>query len=194
MEDAAHKNNVYAYNIENIAKHISEVESGRKGYYCIGCGKEMQARKGDILMHHFSHDPKDIQNSGKCSYSDETYRHQLAKEILQRIKQIKVPALYKYPPDGIDGKPNKLKDAQFIHADSVSIELTFYEDEDGRIVFGKDFIIDSGGGKFLLIRPDVTFFDSKGAPILLIEIVATHKINADKISKIKKLRYPPSFN
>lgn len=187
MEDTTSKKNVYAYNIKNIVKYISEVESGRKGYYCIGCGKEMQARKGDILMHHFSHDPKDVQNLGKCSYSDETYRHQLAKEILQRIKQIKVPSLYKYPPEGIDGKPNKLKDTEFIHADSVSIELTFYEDEAGRIVFGKDFTVDSSGEKFLLIRPDVTFFDSNGTPILLIEIVATHKINADKISKIKKL-------
>ncbi len=187
MEAILHINNVYAYNIENIVKHISEVKSGQLGYYCIGCGKEMQAKKGDILAHHFSHAPKDVQIEAKCSYSDETYRHQLAKETLQRIKQIKVPALYKYPPTGIDGKPNKIKDSVFIKASSVHIEMDFFEDEKGHILHGRKIDFAHDGGKFLLLRPDVAFFDEHGLPILLIEIVATHKITPEKLSKIKKL-------
>ena len=50
------------------------------------------------IRHHFAYDPKDAENKGKCSFSDETYRHQLAKDSLQYIKQITVPALYKYSP------------------------------------------------------------------------------------------------
>lgn len=186
MEKDLHDNNVYAYDIENIARHISEVESGRKGYYCMGCGREMQAKKGEKRAYHFAHDPKDVLKKGKCVYSDETYRHQLAKEILQRIKQIKVPNLYKYPPSGIEGKANKLKDSWIVVADTVKIELTFYEDENGEIKFN-DKIDSKGDDKFLLIKPDVTFFDKNGRPILLIEIVATHKIDKNKLIKIKQL-------
>jgi competence CoiA-like predicted nuclease len=81
-----HDNNVYAHDITNHVKHISEVASGRKGYYCMGCAREMQAKKGEKYAHHFSHDPNDIDNKGKCTYSDETYRHQLAKDSLQYIE------------------------------------------------------------------------------------------------------------
>ena len=96
--DYPHDNNVYAHDLQNRVKHISEVASGKKGYHCMGCTREMQAKKGEKYAHHFAHDPKDVENKGKCSFSDETYRHQLAKDALQYIKQIKVPALYKYPP------------------------------------------------------------------------------------------------
>lgn len=187
MEDILHKNNVYAKTIENIEVHISQVESGRKGYYCLGCDREMQAKKGLHLAHHFAHDPKDVLNKGKCTYSDETYRHKLAKEILQRIKQIKVPTLYKYPPPGVEGRPYKLKDAEFISAESVRIELTFFEDGEGYVDYGKNINVEPDSNKFLLIKPDVTFFDESENPILLIEIVATHKITDEKLSRIRKL-------
>lgn len=187
MEEKRDTDNTYANTIENIGVHISEVESGRKGYYCQGCGREMIAKKGDILMHHFAHDPKDVQNKGKCTYSDETYRHKLAKEILQMIKKIKVPTLYKYPPPGVEGKPNKLRDAEFIEAGSVRMELAFYEDEHGIIQYGSGLDVESDSSKFLLIKPDVTFFDENDNPILFIELIATHKITDEKIVKIKKL-------
>jgi hypothetical protein len=46
----------------------------------------MQAKKGDKKSHNFAHDPKDVDTKGKCTYSDETYRHKLAKEVFQVIK------------------------------------------------------------------------------------------------------------
>jgi hypothetical protein len=148
----------------------------------------MQAKKGDILEHHFSHDPKDILQKGKCTYSDETYRHKLAKDILQRIKEIKVPTLYKYPPQGIEGKPYKIKDAQIIKAHTVRNELSFYEDENGEIAWGRNIDFEEDNTKHLLIRPDVAFFDHNDKPILLIEIFATHKIDDDKLFKIMRLK------
>lgn len=184
---AKHTDNVYANTYKGDVIHISQAESGRKGYFCLGCKREMQAKKGEILIHHFAHDPKDVQNKGKCTYSDETYRHKLAKEILQRIKKVKVPAVYKYPPIGMEGKPNKISDAKVIYAEVVKNELTFYENEDGDISFGRNIICDESNGRFLLIKPDVAFFDADENPILLIEIVVTNKIDEDKLSKIKKL-------
>ena len=172
---SGHSDNVYAHNIENQPKHISEVESGRKGYFCMGCGREMQAKKSIKITEYFSHDPKNIKNTGKCTYSDETYRHKLAKEILQRIKKIKVPTLYKYPPKGTDGMAMKIKDAHFVDADTVKNELQFYEDESGIIHYGRGINFITETDKNSLIQPDVTFFDSSDNPILLIELVATHK-------------------
>lgn len=177
----------FARTIKNEEIHISQAESGKQGYYCIDCGLEMQAKKGDKKMHHFSHDPKDISIKGKCTYSNETYRHNLAKRILEEIKQIKVPAIYKYPPYNEEGRPNKIRDAFTITAISAKSEITFYENNKGVICWGKKESIDDDMGEYLLIKPDVAFFDSNYNPILLIEIVVTHKVDAEKLSKIRRL-------
>lgn len=99
MEETEY-DNVYAFDIENNEKHISEVESGKKGYYCRGCKAEMIAKKGDLTnrRHHFAHVPRDVESKGKCMRSDETFRHIYAKEMLQLHKQIKVPSVWKFPP------------------------------------------------------------------------------------------------
>lgn len=147
----------------------------------------MQAKKGEHKKHHFSHDPKDIAIKGKCTYSDETERHKIAKDILQRIKQIKVPALYKYPPQVVEGKSYKIRDAQVIKAFSVRNEISFYEDENGNLSYGSNIYSETGIKKYALIRPDITFFDVNEKPILLIELIATHDINEEKLSKIIRL-------
>jgi hypothetical protein len=188
LEENSHENNVYAHDIKNQIKHISEVESGRKGYYCMGCKREMQAKKGLVNTHHFAHDPTDIKRKGKCTFSDETYRHKLAKDILQRIRQIKVPSLIKIPPHGIEGKPNLIRNSWVIEAHYVEIELQFYEDENGLVKYGRGMNFEKPENKIqLLIQPDVTFFDENNKPILLIEIVATHKVNIEKALKIRRL-------
>ncbi|MDU0369108.1 hypothetical protein ACFPAF_01780 [Hymenobacter endophyticus] len=186
MKDDTHENNVYARDLRNAIKHISEVESGRKGYYCMGCGREMQAKKGEVYAQHFAHDPKDIALKGKCTFSDETYRHGLAKDVLQMIKQIKVPALYKYVREQ-DGKPRKIRDSWVVSAHRVENELPFFENEDGVVMWGRNVELGEDKGRHLLIQPDVAFFDASGKPILLIEIVATHKVDREKLIKIRRL-------
>lgn len=186
MPEYNDENNVYATNVKGEVLHISQAESGRKGYFCLGCKREMQAvisRKVNRISY-FRHDPKAVKNQKKCTYSDETYRHKLAKEILQRLKRIKVPAVYKYPPKGKEGLANLLLDSVFIEAASVGIEKTFYEDEESRIHWGSNLKIEE---KFLLVKPDVTFFNGKGEPILFIELVATHGITSEKLIKLKRL-------
>jgi hypothetical protein len=133
---------------------------------------------------YFRHDPKNVVSESKCTYSDETYRHKLAKEILQRLKRIKVPAVYKYPPKNQEGLANLLEESKYIEAAHVGVETTFYEDESGVIHYGSNKDIES---RFLIVRPDITFFNNNKEPILFIEIVVSHGIKSDKLVKLKRL-------
>tara|TARA_R110002049_G_scaffold101964_3_gene247252 strand:+ start:14597 stop:16213 length:1617 start_codon:yes stop_codon:yes gene_type:complete len=165
--------------------HISNAESGRNGYYCLGCKKEMQAVKGQIREHYFRHHAKDVdKNNTECVVANRKYRELIARDILQRLKQLKLPAVYKYPPNKTDGLPNLLESSKIIEASKVKSELTFYEDEDCNVKYGQNPNIDK---RHLLIRPDITFFNEKQEPILLVEFVVTHKIDDEKRIKLKRL-------
>lgn len=178
--------NEYAKNVKGDPVFILEAESGRKGYWCMGCDAEMEAVRRKKNIHHksyFRHIAKDVKKGEiPCTFSNQDFRHNLAIDILQRTKRIKVPNLYKYAPEGKTAK--LIQEAKFIEAHAVKAELSFYEDDDGNVLYGKNPDIDS---KNLLIRPDVTFFDREGKPILLIEIVVSHKLNDEKKAKIKRL-------
>lgn len=176
--------NIYALTVKDEEIFIGDALSGKKGYFCLGCKREMQAVKSKIIgrQSYFRHDVEANKNHGKCTYSDETYRHKLAKEQLQLTKRIKVPPIYKLQADG-SGQAMFVAPSRFIEAHRAANELQFYEDDDGIIRWGRDI----GEGKNLLIRPDVTFFDAEDKPILLIEIVATHKLTAEKLTKILRL-------
>ncbi|MGD9929554.1 MAG: hypothetical protein AB7U05_06015 [Mangrovibacterium sp.] len=184
MSEHQSSDNVYANDVNSDIVFVGDVESGRKGYFCLGCGRVMQAVKPKTRRAYFRHDVEASKSEGRCTYSDETYRHKLAKEFLQIQKKVKVPAVYKYPPHGQEGIPNLLAEARFIEAHSVGIERTFYENENGEIKSGTS---DDAEGKYLLIRPDVTFYDKDDRPILFIELVATHKLTDEKIIKIRRL-------
>jgi predicted nucleic acid-binding Zn-ribbon protein len=186
-EQDNHDDHSYALDLQEKIRHISEVERGRKGYICTGCGQDMIARKGNINVPHFAHDPKDTAKRGKCTYSEETFRHKLGKEILQRIKRIKVPSLRKFPADGQNGAVYIIRESWFVVANSVEIEMPFYENEQGQILYGRNAEWKDDPKKYLMIQPDVAFFDATGKPILLIELVATHKINDDKYLRIRNL-------
>jgi len=185
--DINHNEHFFALDVQDNLRHISEVTSGRGGYYCQGCRREMLAKKGNIKIHHFAHDPKETAIKGKCTYSDETFRHKVAKEILQMLKSIKVPPLRKFPPSGVDGLPNLIRESWVVQADTVAIEMPFFENEAGEIKWGKNITSDSDSGRHLVIQPDVTFFDKAGNPILLIELVATHKVDNPKFYKVRNL-------
>ena len=178
--------NTIAFNVKEEPVFAGDVPSGRKGYFCMGCKREMQAVKStkEAFFSYFRHDA--IANKGlpKCTYKDETFRHKLAKDILQTEKQIKVPDVLKHPPIGINSSPNLIEASHVISAEIAKTELTFYEDENCEIRWGKNKNIEE---KNLLIKPDVSFFDSEGKPILLIEIVATHKIDEEKYLKLQRL-------
>lgn len=165
--------------------HISEAKSGLNGYYCLGCKKEMLAAKGQLREHYFRHHAKDVdKNNTECVVANRKYRELIARDILQRLKRLKVPAIYKYPPKNSDGAPNLLEQSKTIQAFSVKSELTFYEDEECNVRYGQNPNIEE---RHLLIRPDISFFNEKQEPILLVEFVVTHKIDNEKRAKLKRL-------
>ena len=98
----------------------------------------MDAVKKKNIYHksYFRHSVKGVDNERKCTFSNQDYRHKLAIEILQFSKRIKVPNLYSYSSDG--KKAVLLEDAQFIEANHVRAELTFYEDDEGNVLHGKN--------------------------------------------------------
>jgi hypothetical protein len=168
--------------------HISKASSGKNGYFCIGCKREMIAVvnfKDPSHKKYFRHDVVSEPNK-KCTYSDETTRHKIAKDILQQLKEIKVPAVYVFPPVETAGKPNLIKKERIIKAYSVLIERCFYEDDNGQIKSSNKAEAKEKGINYL-IRPDVTFLNSDGVPILFIELVAKHKVTDEKKIKIKRL-------
>lgn len=189
MEEIVQDYPEYAIVIKtNTEQHVSEVESGRKGYLCIACKRELVAHHGFTgRKKHFKHYADNKTNTVKCTFKNETYRHKIAKEILQRLKQIKTPILFKYPPKNVNGNPYLLKSAETIHAHSVDNELQFYQNENGKICWGKNINFKINNEKHFLFQPDVAFFNEKNEPILLIELVATHKITDKKLIDIQCL-------
>lgn len=178
--------NDWAYNDDFTRHiHISAAESGLNGYYCLGCKKEMQAVKGLKRIHYYRHDAKNVDKDNiECVVASRNYRERIARDILQRLKELKVPEVFKLPPKGQEGLPMFLQPSETIKAHKVKSELTFYEDENCQIQFGQNPDI---AERFLLIRPDVTFFNEREEPILLIEFVVTHKIDIEKKLKLKRL-------
>jgi hypothetical protein len=179
--------NDWAIDIKEKAVHIANAKSGAQGYYCMGCGEEMQGVKfkNPKYQSYFRHHVSNIgTNKIECVVASRNYRERIASAILNRLKSVKVPTLYKYPPKGIEKLPMLLEQSKEINASYVKSELTFYEDEEGNIKWGKNLNIQD---RYLLIRPDVTFFDSKDNPILFIEFVVHHKLDIEKISKLNRI-------
>ncbi|MCD9586233.1 hypothetical protein [Tenacibaculum maritimum] len=179
------KDNDWAKDIKGNYVYINDVEKGLKGYYCLGCGGEMLAVKGNMNKHHFRHHAKDVNRDiRECLIANRQYREKIAKSILNRLKSIKVPRLFKYPPKEVEGSPMLLKEIEIIKAAYTKAELTFYETEEGNIKWGKNPDIDK---RYLLIRPDVVFFDKENNPILFVEFVITHKVPPEKIVKLHRI-------
>lgn len=178
--------NDWAKDIKGDAIHIKNAKSGLQGYYCLGCDKEMQAVKfkNPKYNSYFRHNASNLdKDHTECVVASKVYRERLAEQILHRLKEIKVPTVYKFPPKGIEGVPNLLQKSQVIKAFKVKSQLSFYEDAEGEINWGKNVDIRN---RYLLIRPDITFFNENDEPILFIEFVVTHKLPPEK--KVKLLR------
>jgi hypothetical protein len=181
------QDNDWAKNIEDDPIHISLAKSGAKGYYCMGCDKEMQAVKRKNLNYksYFRHHVKDVDTSKvECVHASRVYREKLAYLYFQRTKKITVPDVYKYPPKGIEGDPMLLQEKEIIIAYKVEREVSFFEDEFGKIHRAKNTNVDD---RFLWVRPDAVFFDKDDNPILFIEFVITHKPDTDKLNKLQRL-------
>ncbi|MBF4985885.1 hypothetical protein FNJ87_16650, partial [Nonlabens mediterrranea] len=178
--------NDWAQKVDESRIHISKADSGKKGYFCLGCGEEMQAVKPrKNIQPYFRHDATNInRDKAKCVLASRTYREKIAKDFFFRTKEIKTPKIYKYPPNGESGQAYLLEKSSTVKASKLKSELTFYETEDGVIAWGSNPQIQD---RYNLIRPDLAFFDEDGKPQLLLEIVVTHKVDDIKKEKLRRL-------
>ncbi|MGF7219220.1 exonuclease VII large subunit [Spirosoma lacussanchae] len=185
MTDADESQSIYTANTaDGTTIFIGQAQSGKNGYFCQSCGYELVAKIGRYNIAHFAHAVRDAEQKAQCTYADESYRHQLAKAILQRIGQVKVPDVLVYPPDRNLRDAIRIKAAEVIKAHSVEVELTLRLTPDGILRVGRfnDIELETSGDFY--IKPDVTFLDANRYPILLIELVATNRPDAEKLARL----------
>ena len=164
---------------------IDQAQSGQNGYYCRSCGFDLVAKIGTgKYVAHFAHAVRNAQQKAQCTFADESYRHKLAKTILQRIKQVKVPDVLVYPPAEVTGFVKRIRLAEIIRAHQVENELTLRVTADGTLQVGRFSEIELDESGDFHIRPDVTFLDENLRPILLIELVATNRPDAEKLARL----------
>jgi hypothetical protein len=171
--------------------HISNAISGlnNNDYSCLGCHTLMVAniqKKNPNWHSYFSHHASNvIRDKAECIRANKEYREKIARTILNQLKYVNAPAIYKLPLNaGLDLLPMKIDNRKKITAAYTKAELTFYEDEDGTVKWGKNSNVKE---KYLLIRPDVTFFNTNDKPILFIEFIVTHKITPEKFRKLSRI-------
>lgn len=142
---------------ENALLHISQVDSGLAcGCVCPRCSSPLVARKATRREHHFAHHASD-----SCRYATETALHLAAKDILDRLRVIRLPAVR------IEFKSNRsaheIAPAQMYEIDSVRIEQRV----DGLV-------------------PDL--IARIGNRDLFIEVYVTHPVDSNKLQRIRDLR------
>jgi len=169
--------------------HISQAESGLKGYRCLGCHAQMVAniqKKNPHWHSYFSHHASDVnKEKTECVRASKVYREKIARAILNRLKYVNAPAIYKDSPKSeLDLLPMKIENRKKITASYTKAELSFYEDENGNVKWGKN---SESSDKNLLIRPDVTFFNNEDKPILFIEFIVKNKITQEKFLKLSRI-------
>lgn len=185
MEDRTEVNNVYARTPEGIEIHISQAASGKQGYFCLGCEKELQAvhSKTGRTVDYFRHDPEAVKSDKKCAYRDIEHRNGLAIRSLMRTKQIMVPSIFKFPPKGMDGFPYQLQESKLVEATEMIPNLTFYEDAEGLVDWTSQEVPDDA---IELAKAAITLFDDFGKPILLV-VMSGPKMTTKKRVGLKRL-------
>lgn len=187
-QDEYTNESLYARNNKSEIIFIGDVLPKDKGlgpgYYCLGCHKTMQAVLPKTkVSKYFRHHVAKSNPENRCTFSQETHRHFLSKTFLKDLNKIKVPSLNKYP-DSADGPIYQIRGSHFVNAYSVVLEMAVFEDENGKIqLTSKEKIND----KYLYLIPDAILLNEKNEPILLVEFVATHKLDQKKLMKLKRL-------
>lgn len=70
--------------------HVSDVKSGLScNCSCVDCGADLQAKKGDIITHHFAH--HSTEKLKACNWKPETELHLMAKRVIMKDKAAVLP-------------------------------------------------------------------------------------------------------
>ena len=129
-------NLIYALH-ENRLVHVSQVDRGLEcGCICPSCAGKLVAKKGNKVMHHFSH-----YNGESCQYGYQTSLHLAAKEIIEKTQRMWVPEV-RIRFDS--GKPSQ------IVREEMEIEITDVRIEKALGDIIPDIIIISGNRTYLV--------------------------------------------
>ena len=159
--------------------NIEEVDNGLDcGCVCPHCKTRLVARnKGIVKAHHFAH-----YNAEDCGKSYETSLHLLSKKILSMSKnnQIMLPSM------SIESYYYTGKRIVNILGDPKNFVTSHYEIWKGRKVPYSNVRVEEPLGEII---PDITIYSEQDKP-LAIEIFVTHKIDENKLRKIRELNLP----
>lgn len=163
-------NNKIPFGLKNgLLVDVSEVESGLAcGCICPSCKRKLQANKGQIVSHYFSHDPS--AETKACESAFETSVHLMAKQILSEDGHMNFPGLT-ISVSGSDVNGNT-------HAEEMQLEeeaQRYFE----RVELEK---------RLEDIRPDIISYID-GIPFL-IEVAVTSFSDREKKNKIRGLSLP----
>lgn len=151
----------FGLNKNSVMVHIADVERGKKcDCICPSCRSQLVAVKGEKKQAHFRHA---IIN--ECVVGFESAIHLAAKQIIKEKKQITLPK-HSLILTKIDSKGEK-----------HSIEKKIVVDETTMCFDSIQTEIDIGG-----MRADL--LAKKGKNKLIVEILYTHKVDSQKLSKI----------
>lgn len=159
-------NNKTPFGLKNgLLIDVSGVESGIAcGCVCPSCHRKLQANKGRIVSHYFSHDPSD--DNATCESAFETAIHLMAKQILSEEGSALFPELV-VKVSQTDANGNLHEEKGLVEEKSLKIfDLVELEKN-----------LDN-------IRPDIIAY--QGSTPFLVEVAVTHFSDNEKIKLIKE--------
>lgn len=149
--------------------HVSEVKSGLAcGCVCPACKRKLQANKGEIVSHYFSHDPSP--EIKVCESAFETSIHRMAKQILSEDGYCVIP--------GLTLSMSKADESGEDHTEEISIEEEAKREFE-RVELEK---------RLEDIRPDIIAY--RDDMPLLIEVAVTSFADRKKKTIIRDLGLP----
>lgn len=163
-------NNKIPFGLKNgILVDVSEVKSGLAcGCVCPSCHRKLQANKGKIVAHYFSHNPSE--DTDVCESAFETAIHLMAKQIISEEGYLLFPEL-SVKETQADANGDIHKETSLVEKESIKrfdmVELEKHLDD---------------------IRPDIIAY--QGSIYFLIEIAVTNFSNNEKITRIRNKSMP----
>ena len=163
--------NLYALNNSKDLINILDVDKTKgEKYFCLQCGDELIARKGDINKHHFSH-----KNKIDCNY--ETYLHKLGKLVFYNTYN---DCILNKKPFYIDFE-TKRNCNTCIKIENIN-RICEIESHLGKFdltkIFNKIYLEEPNNG----FIPDVLLKSTERDDVIFIEIFVTHSCENDKIA------------
>jgi hypothetical protein len=104
---------------------IDEVESGIAcNCICVGCGVEMEARKGEINTHYFAHIKKKVDEHIPCDFNFARSLFWMTRKVLKELKSMNLPQYdFKLESANLENETHTLTDKSNVEINSIEFPL-----------------------------------------------------------------------